>query len=390
MSSQAATAVVAAAGSGARFGAPRNKLLALLFGRPVLSWTLDALVESGAFEKIVIATSARDMDEARSLAEGLAIPVDIVQGGAFRADSVRIALAHVETPLVAVHDGARPLVTSDLIVRCLKSAAEFGSGIAATPVGDTLKSTGNGRQAVKTIPRDGLWAAQTPQCCRTADLLAAYVIPGWEREVTDESGLLERAGHAVRLVDSSHENIKITTPEDIILAEAILRARKDIPMSTPRIGFGYDVHRFSTGRRMILGSVDFGLDYGLDGHSDADALLHAVMDALLGAAGLPDIGTLFPNTDPAYHNAGSGDLLRQVVHRVREGGYTVGNVDATIIAERPKIAPRVGEMRTAIAEALEIPESAVGIKATTNEGLGSLGAGEGLAAHAVCLLSPRE
>jgi 2-C-methyl-D-erythritol 4-phosphate cytidylyltransferase/2-C-methyl-D-erythritol 2,4-cyclodiphosphate synthase len=382
----AATAVVAAAGIGTRFGAPRNKLLAPLLGRPVLRWTLEALAGSGLFQDIVMAVAERDFDDARVVAEGLAVPVRLVEGGAFRAASVRHALAAVETPLVAVHDGARPLVTRDIIARCLESAAEFGTGIAAVPVRDTLKSTGNGRTAVKTVPRDGLWAAQTPQCCRAADLRAAYDTPGWERDVTDESGLLERAGAAVRLVEGSMTNIKITTPEDLALAEGILLQRRGAPGDAPRIGYGYDIHRFASGRRMVLGGVDFGLDYGLDGHSDADALLHAVMDALLGAAGLPDIGNLFPNTDEAWRGANSMDLLAEVARRVRAEGYVVGNVDATVIAERPKIAPRTAEMKANIAGALGIPETAVGLKATTNETLGSLGAGEGLAAHAACLL----
>jgi 2-C-methyl-D-erythritol 4-phosphate cytidylyltransferase/2-C-methyl-D-erythritol 2,4-cyclodiphosphate synthase len=385
-----ATAVVAAAGMGERFGASRKKHLAPLLGRPILRWTLEALSGSGAFEKIVIAVSARDRDEVRALCDGLSTPVERVEGGDFRAASVLNALARVETPLVAGHAGARPLVTRDLITRCLESAGEWGTGIAAVPVRETLKSVGNGRSAVKTISRDGLWAAQTPQCCRTSDLLAAYDVDGWERAVTDESGLLERAGVAVRLVPGSVQNIKITTPDDLAPAEAILRARRQenpTTVSIPRIGFGYDVHRFADGRPMILGGVDFGLGYGLVGHSDADALLHAVMDALLGAAGLPDIGHLFPNTDAAWLDANSMDLLAEVVRRVRAEGYTVGNVDATIIAERPKIAPRVDAMKANIARILEVPVTAVGLKATTNESLGSLGAGEGLAAHAVCLLT---
>jgi 2-C-methyl-D-erythritol 4-phosphate cytidylyltransferase / 2-C-methyl-D-erythritol 2,4-cyclodiphosphate synthase len=288
-----------------------------------------------------------------------------------------------------VHDAARPLVTAEVVQRCIASAREHGSGVAAVPVSDTLKREEDGR-VVATVPRHDLWAAQTPQCCRTADLRKAYSLADHAGfEGTDEAGLLEHAGLPVRLALGSARNIKITTPEDLALAEAILRREQEeaTPMPAPRIGYGYDVHRFAPGRRMVLGGVDFGLDYGPDGHSDADVVLHALMDGLLGAAGLPDIGNLFPNTDPRFDDASSMDLLAKVMGLVGTAGYSVSNVDITVIAERPKISPRAAEMKRAIADALGVPETAVGLKATTAEGLGDLGSGEGICAHSVCLLA---
>ena len=193
----------------------------------------------------------------------------------------------------------------------------------------------------------------------------------------------------VHLVLGASDNLKITRPEDLPLAEAILRSRHPQAAGQTRVGFGYDIHRLVPGRRLMLGGVEIPdpQGRGLDGHSDADVLLHALMDALLGAAGLPDIGHLFPNTDPAYAGADSARLLAEVHRRVSEQGFFVVNVDATLIAESPKIAPFVAQMRKVIAGHLHLEPAQVGIKATTNEGLGALGAGQGIAAHAVAGLA---
>jgi 2-C-methyl-D-erythritol 2,4-cyclodiphosphate synthase len=210
---------------------------------------------------------------------------------------------------------------------------------------------------------------------------------GWAG--TDEAALVEQfTDEPVHLVLGDPANLKVTRPEDLPLAEAIFHSRQFAPMTIQtRIGFGYDIHPLTEGRPLFLGGVEIPSLRGLDGHSDADVLLHALCDALLGAAGLPDIGHLFPNTESAYKGASSLTLLAEVVRRVHEAGYAVGNADMTLIAEAPKIAPYIGQMRSAIADALRVEPSQVGIKATTNEGLGSLGRGEGIAAHAVVLLT---
>jgi 2-C-methyl-D-erythritol 4-phosphate cytidylyltransferase/2-C-methyl-D-erythritol 2,4-cyclodiphosphate synthase len=379
------TAVVPAAGRGTRFGADRNKALVSLLGRPILRVTLDALAVCDEISDLVIAVHPDDKHEVERICEGLAKPWLLADGGKTRQESVRNALALVESPIVAVHDAARPLVTPDIVSRCIASAREHGSGIAAVPVADTLQRADTEGVVLDSVPREDLWAMQTPQCAQTTLLRNAFDLAernGWT--FTDEGSLLRNAGHTPRLARGAAYNMKVTTQEDLTLAEAILQSRS--APKPPRVGYGYDIHRFMEGRRMILGGVDFGLDYGPDGHSDADVILHAVMDALLGAAGLPDIGNLFPNTDERWRGASSTELLADVVYRIHENDWRVGNVDVTVIAERPKISDRVPEMRARISEVLEVPENAVGIKATTAEGLGDLGRGDGIAAHTVCML----
>jgi len=245
----------------------------------------------------------------------------------------------------------------------------------------------------RTVDREGLWAVQTPQVFRMKTLFDAHIAArdqGWAG--TDEASLVERFGEElVHLVLGAPDNFKVTRPDDLRLAEAVLSARQRGAMAQTdightRVGFGYDIHPLVAGRRLMLGGVEIPSPRGLDGHSDADVLLHALCDALLGAAGLPDIGNLFPNTDPAYKGISSLELLRQVSEHVGAAGYKVGNVDLTLIAEAPKIAPHTPQMRALIAQTLHIEPARVGIKATTNEGLGSLGRGEGIAAHAVAAI----
>lgn len=379
------TAIVPAAGRGTRFGADRNKALVDLLGRPMLRVTLDALAVCVEINDLVIAVHPDDRREVERICEGLAKPWLLADGGQTRQVSVRNALVLVETPIVAVHDAARPLITPDIVSRCIASAREHGSGIAAVPVADTLQRADTEGLVLDSVPREDLWAMQTPQCAKTTLLRDAFEQAERDGLVfTDEGSLLRNAGHTPRLARGAAYNVKVTTPDDLALAEAVLRSRE--APKAPRVGYGYDIHRFAQGRRMVLGGVDFDLDYGPDGHSDADVVLHAIMDALLGAAGLPDIGNLFPNTDERWRGASSMDLLADVVYRIHEEGWRVGNVDVTIIAERPKISARVPEMRARIAEVLEVPDNAVGVKATTAEGLGDLGHGDGIAAQAVCLL----
>ena len=321
--------------------------------------------------------------------------LSVVAGGQTRQESVAIGLFTLggdPDDLILVHDGARPLVTSEVITRCIDGARRWGNAVAALPVADTLKAVdGAGDDAptvTRTIDREGLWAVQTPQTFSVHALYAAHTSArdeGWTG--TDEASLVERFGDTpVHLVLGDPQNFKITRPDDLRLASSVLRGRGAEAAPPMRIGFGYDIHRLTEGRPLVLGGVPIPSPRGLDGHSDADVLLHALCDALLGAAGLPDIGHLFPNTDPAYKDADSLSLLREVVRRLSELGYGVGNVDLTLLAEAPKIAPFIPQMRAAIADCLLVRPSQVGIKATTNEGLGALGRGEGMAAHAVALI----
>ncbi len=395
-------ALIPAAGRAARFSSPHgpagdNKVYATLAGRPLLRWTVGAFTDHHAIDGVVVIARPDEVARCRAALDGLPHVLAIVSGGQTRQASVAIglfALGGKPDDIVLVHDGARPLVTPSVIDRCLAGVREHGSAVAALPVADTLKSVGEGQTVQRTVDREGLWAVQTPQCFRLDALFSAHAEAGdagWAG--TDEASLVEKfGGDPVRLVLGDPANFKITRPEDLRLAEAVLAARSaPTPLPPlpplPRIGFGYDIHPLIAGRRLFLGGVEIPSPRGLDGHSDADVLLHALCDALLGAAGLPDIGHLFPNTDPAYKDVSSLRLLREVAQCLAASGYRVGNVDMTLIAEAPKITPYVDAMRALIAEALGLPPALVGIKATTNEGLGSLGRGEGIAAHAVALLA---
>lgn len=385
--------IVPAAGQGARFGASRNKVLQVLGGRSILRRALEAVAACQGVAEIIVPCAEGDEEEISRACLTVNLPCLTVRGGAIRQDSVRAALNQAQHPIVAVHDAARPLLAPEVFARCIESVRAHGTGIAAVPVTDTLKRQ-EGQVVTETPPREEFWAAQTPQCCRTEMLRRAYTVADADGFIaTDEAALLEHAGFSVRLALGSRRNIKITEPEDLDLAHAILAGgtggERDACLMV-RVGYGYDVHRFREGRPMVLGGEAFDTGYGLDGHSDADALLHAVMDALLGAAGMPDIGVLFPNTDARWLDACSLDLLAEVARRVRAAGFRVGNVDVTVIAERPKIAPRADAMRRNIARACGVEAGRVGIKATTHESLGALGKGEGLAAHAVCLLFERK
>jgi 2-C-methyl-D-erythritol 4-phosphate cytidylyltransferase/2-C-methyl-D-erythritol 2,4-cyclodiphosphate synthase len=298
------TAILAAAGRGRRFGAPENKVFAPLLGRTVLHWSAVALQNAPSIDRIVVVTASDDLPRVRDIVAPFSKVEHVCEGGAERSDSIWNALQHLPagTELVAVHDGARPLVSRQLIDEIVAAARESGAALPATPVSDTVKRSEDGRETTETIDRSLLYAVQTPQIFATELLLRAYQQARAEgRPGTDDASLVERLGHAVRLVPGERTNLKITLPEDLTVAEALLRKRELGAMPDEiRTGFGYDVHRLVPGRRLVLGGVPLehpeGL--GLDGHSDADVLLHAISDALLGAAALGDLGQQFPNTDP--------------------------------------------------------------------------------------------
>jgi len=321
-------------------------------------------------------------------AHGIRKVREVVAGGASRQESVYHGVQAVpeEIPLVAVHDGARPLILPDQITACVEAAAQVGGALLAIPVTDTLKEVDPDGRVCRTLDRSHVWRAQTPQVFRRGWLLEAHRRAAAEgHQATDCCDLLERLGYPVQVVPGSPENIKITSPQDFAVAERILRERngQEPGMAGVRVGFGYDVHRLAPGRALVLGGVRIPYDRGLEGHSDADVLLHALADALLGAVAAGDIGRLFPPTDPAYRDADSRLFLRRAGECVRERGMCILAVDATLMAEAPKIAPYVPKMRALIAETLQIELDRVSVKATTTEGMGYTGRGEGMAAQAV-------
>jgi len=353
--------------------------------------TLNVFQNCAAIDEIILVVSRDEVDQASQLVRehGISKVAAVTPGGEVRQDSVRNGLSQVspDSEIVAIHDAARPLVTEEIIVASIEAARAHGAAIAAVPVVDTIKTSLDGRYVSGTLDRSSLYAVQTPQTFERGLIEAAYERAAADRFVgTDDASLVERLGKPVAIVEGSYENIKVTTPPDVGTAEAVLAARGESREPATRIGHGYDVHRFAPGRRLFLGGIEFPGEEGLLGHSDADVLIHAVMDALLGASGAPDIGRLFPDTDPSYKDIRSTELLARTAGRIAELGWRIVNVDVTLIAERPRIAKRVPEMQAVIAESLRISPAQVGIKASTAEGLGFVGEGLGIECHAVALL----
>jgi len=330
-------------------------------------------------------------------------PCVIVAGGERRQDSVvRAFQAAGSADVIVIHDAARPFASADLIARTIAAAAESGAAIAAVQSSDTVKLAGadatGARLIAQTLPRQSIYLAQTPQAFRR-DVLVRALEAGARDDVhaTDEAALVELTGLPVRLVDGDASNIKITTPDDLVIAEAIAaqstsptpRSASALPARTGRAGTGYDLHRLVEGRPLILGGVTIESDRGAIGHSDADVVCHAVTDAVLGAAALGDIGRHFPDTDPRWKGANSLDLLRRAVQLAAGQGLMVGNVDVTVILEAPKIRDHIDAMRASLAAALELDVARVSIKGKTNEGVDAVGRGEAIAAHAIALLRSR-
>ncbi|HEY3247139.1 MAG TPA: 2-C-methyl-D-erythritol 4-phosphate cytidylyltransferase [bacterium] len=382
-----AAAVVVAAGRGERLGARGPKAFVTLAGIPLLVHAVRALEAAALVGRIIVVVGTDDVARARSLlsAAGCGKVGAVVPGGADRQGSVFSGLAEVgSAPLVAVHDGARPLVRPALVDRVIAAAQETGAASAGIPIRQTVKLV-EGGQAVETVDRDRLWIAHTPQAFATHLLRRAHeqaLQEGWH--ASDDAGMVERCGQPVRMVEDSVLNLKVTVPDDLALAEAML-ATAHRPAAV-RTGIGFDVHRLAAGRRLVLGGVVIDSERGLLGHSDADVVAHAVMDALLGAAGLGDIGRRFPPTDAAYEGADSIALLREVASAVGAEGWEIAHVDVTVLAEAPMIGPYLPQMTQALAGALGIPSRAVNLKATTMEGLGAIGRHEGIAAQAVATL----
>jgi 2-C-methyl-D-erythritol 4-phosphate cytidylyltransferase/2-C-methyl-D-erythritol 2,4-cyclodiphosphate synthase len=374
-------AVIVAAGAGARLPGAIPKPFLMLGGRTVLDRTIDVFQRCDAVSRIVVVVAPAHVEAAGPLASGKVTAV--VAGGAARRASVAAGLAALpDAEWIVVHDGVRPFASGTLIERVLQAARRTGAATAGLPVTDTLKHV-DGHRVLRTISRATLWAVQTPQAFRASLLRDAHARVPAAEPVTDDAELVERVGGEVLVVPGDAGNVKITTAEDLRTARQRVHAEEGGAL---RVGIGYDVHRLVRDRPLILGGVTIPHDCGLDGHSDADVLTHAVMDALLGAAGERDIGHHFPPDDPAFAGAASTRLLAVVGGRLRAAGWVPANVDAVVIAEAPRLAPHVDAMRTNLASALGVAADQIGVKATTGEGLGAIGRGDGVAAHAVVLL----
>ena len=358
-------AVIAASGTGTRMKSEVPKQFLNISGKPCLRRTTEIFVKMDVFDEIVVTAPLEYIDETKDVLSGL--PVKVIAGGAKRGDSVLNALNETESEYVLIHDGVRPFVTEDVILRVITGTIKEGACLPAVRPKDTI------RTADKTLKRDELYSVQTPQGFKTEMLKEAYLKAledGFSG--TDDASVAEHYGNDIFITEGDYENIKITTPEDL-------------PVEM-RIGKGIDVHKLVEGRPLILGGVEIPFEKGLLGHSDADVLTHAVMDALLGAADAGDIGKLFPDTDPAYEGANSIELLKKVGEVIGEKGYRIENIDAVVICERPKISPHIPAMKKALSDALGITEDKISIKGTTTEKLGFTGRGEGIASEAVCIL----
>ncbi len=376
-------ALIVAAGRGQRLGGGIPKQYRRLGGEPLLRWTVQRFLahpDVSAVRAVIHPDDRPLYDEAVS---GLAIlpPVD---GGETRQDSCRLgleSLADQHPDTVLIHDAARPFVDADIIARTLGSLAEHAGAVAAVPVVDTLKREADGRVAA-TVERGGLWRAQTPQGFRYGEILAAHRAASGQ-SLTDDAAVAENAGLDVVLIEGSEENFKITTEQDFQRAESMLASGDG---GETRTGAGFDVHRFGPGDHVMLCGVELPHDQGLVGHSDADVGLHALTDALLGAIGAGDIGAHFPPSDPQWKGAPSDVFLREAARLVADRGGRITGVDVTLICEAPKIRPHHARLVARVAEILDIAAERVSVKATTTEGLGFTGRGEGIAAQAMATI----
>ncbi|MBD0270622.1 MAG: bifunctional 2-C-methyl-D-erythritol 4-phosphate cytidylyltransferase/2-C-methyl-D-erythritol 2,4-cyclodiphosphate synthase [Acetobacteraceae bacterium] len=379
------SALLMAAGRGARFGADTPKQYLPLLGRPVLRHAAEALLQDGLVERLLPVCAPEERGRVAALLDGLPGVLPPVPGGGTRQRSVRAGLEALaaspgEPPpaAVLVHDAARPVVPAGTVARLLAALADASGAIPAQRVTDTLKRGEAGR-IVATVPRQGLWRAQTPQAFRFPELLAAHRAAAGD--ATDDAEILEAAGGSVALVQGSESNVKITFPEDLGRVAASLSAGL-----LPRIGTGFDVHRIAVGRPMVLCGVHLPCEFGLDGHSDADVGIHALCDAIYGALAEGDIGRHFPPSEMRWKDADSARFLRHAADRIAARGGFLANADVTLLCERPKIGPHRDAMQARLADLLGVEPSRVGVKATTTERLGFTGRGEGIAAQAAAMV----
>ena len=364
--------VLACAGKGERAGLGKNKLLVARGGVTCLEKTLSAFIDSNLIDEFIITSSPADLEEIKSLVGDKAT---VVVGGATRTQSVKNALEKVSGDIVLIHDGARPFINPRIISDCIESAKEFGSGITAFPSRDTVLSAEND-VITNYLGKSGLYSVQTPQAFRTKLIKKAYQLAG-EKVFNDDGEVYKEFNGDTHVVLGDAKNVKITFPEDMELIEE---------ENKYRFGTGFDCHKLVEERKLILGGVEIPHDKGLLGHSDADVLTHAIMDAILSSVALRDIGYHFPDKDPQYKNADSIVLLHKVLDLIKEKGYKIASVSATIMAEKPKLLPHIPNITKNLAKHLSLPADKVGIGATTLEGLGFVGREEGICTHATATL----
>ena len=387
-------AVVVAAGLGTRMGSG-DKLGLLVAGRPVLAWTLAGLAAAPIVRRIVVVTTAE------RLAEVAAAPwlpprvAAVVEGGARRQDSVAAGVGALgegsPDDVVLVHDGARPLVSPELVARVAAAAAEHGAAIPVVPVAETLKRVVDG-QIAATVDRTLLAAAQTPQGIRRDTLARAWAErpPGGAATWTDEAALLEACRIPVHAVPGESTNLKVTLPDDLARVEAALVARGAMAAAplVPRVGFGDDGHAFGPGAPLTLGGLVIHGAPRLHGHSDGDVALHAVCEALLGAAGLGDLGRLFPVGPATPAGIASTEMLAACLARVAAAGYAPVAIDVTLVGARPRLAGHLDAMAAAIAARVGLAADRVNVKASSGNLAGFEGAGRGISARAVAVVVP--
>lgn len=381
------TAIILAAGNGERFGGSVRKQMTLLAGKSILHRSVEAFYDCDDITAIVVVIRPEDAETVKNdlLFASKKIHA-IVHGGDDRASSAQKGFLVIpnETKYVAIHDAARCMIDADSISNVVKKAYETGAASAVASVTDTVKKLESGK-ITSTVPREDLVLAQTPQVF-SKKLYESALSENCDGYYTDDNMLVEKIGVSITPVFLNCPNIKITTKSDLDLAQFLLSKKEATPPAEYRIGHGYDVHRLVVERKLILGGVDIPFEKGLLGHSDADVLLHAIMDSLLGAVGSRDIGQHFPDSSEEYLGVSSLVLLKKTSEIVIAKGYEIVNVDATVILQLPKLAGYIDEMKINIANTLGISTEQINIKATTEEGLGFTGRGEGIKAESVSLV----
>ena len=370
------SAVIVAAGKSTRMG--QNKILMKIAGKSVLLHTVEAILKADICDEVVVVSGEDNFLQFEAELASYE-NLRIVKGGKTRGESAFNGISAAKSDFVLIHDGARPLVSAEIIKNTVAAAVKNGAAAAGVMPKDTIKVISEDGVIEKTVDRSLAVQIQTPQVFLREDIKCAYEKFGFDE--TDDCALIEKAGGKICVTEGSYENIKITTPEDIFTATRILGGG-----NTMRIGTGFDTHKLVEGRELIIGGVKIPHEKGLLGHSDADVLCHAIIDALFGAAALGDIGRHFPDTDERYKGADSIALLREAVTLVRGKGYEIGNIDTTIIVQKPKMAPHIEKMRENLAEAMGVEKEKVSVKAKTNEQMGFTGREEGIEARAVALL----